>query len=244
MHVPAVSKRLVALALAAILSLSCCCASCAFHFSSGWQRATLTPRATFSLQASPQDEVEKLKEQAEKLRNDIDSFEEKKRLAEDKERRKLEAELAEKEALRDRYSAVVPILKPDGNTEEERVDFPPFRKEGSYITVCEAALPLGTILGESEEFVRAISVDEVASGSNGEAAGIRVGDLIRGFTACQMQMEQPAWQLMAGGIGRPKLFRLMYSPDGRPFEEVMDAVASNRMDPAGRPVLIVLERKL
>ena len=32
------------------------------------------------------------------------------------------------------------------------------------------------------------------------------------------------------------------STDGRPFEEVMEAVSSNRMDPEGRPVWLVLER--
>ena len=33
-------------------------------------------------------------------------------------------------------------------------------------------------------------------------------------------METPTWQLMAGGIGRPKPTRFIYSPDRRPFEEV------------------------
>jgi len=34
----------------------------------------------------------------------------------------------------------------------------------------------------------------------------------------------------------------MFATDGRPFEEVMDAVSSNRMDPEGRAVWLVLER--
>ena len=33
-----------------------------------------------------------------------------------------------------------------------------------------------------------------------------------------MEMEQPTWQIIAGGIGRPKTVRFMYSVDGRPFE--------------------------
>ena len=37
--------------------------------------------------------------------------------------------------------------------------------------------------------------------------------------------------------------RFMYSVDNRPFEEVMEAIGSNRMDPEARPVLIVVERK-
>jgi hypothetical protein len=35
----------------------------------------------------------------------------------------------------------------------------------------------------------------------------------------------------------------MSQADGRPFEEVMEAVASNRQDPEERPVLFVIERK-
>jgi hypothetical protein len=58
-----------------------------------------------------------------------------------------------------------------------------------------------------------------------------------------MEMEQPTWQLIAGGIGRPKTVRFMYSVDNRPFGEVMDAIGSNRMDPERRPVLIVVERR-
>ena len=45
-----------------------------------------------------------------------------------------------------------------------------------------------------------------------------------------------------GGIGQPKTKRFMFATDGRPFEEVMDAVSSNRMDPEGRAVWLVLER--
>ena len=53
-------------------------------------------------------------------------------------------------------------------------------------------------------------------------------------------MEMPTWQLLAGGIGVPKVKRFMFSADGQPFEQVMEAVGSNRQDP--RPVLFVIER--
>jgi len=57
-----------------------------------------------------------------------------------------------------------------------------------------------------------------------------------------VSMEMPTWQVMAGGIGRPKTSRMMFSTDGKPFEEVMEALVSNKMDPKGRPVWLVLER--
>jgi hypothetical protein len=113
----------------------------------------------------------------------------------------------------------------------------------SRIEVCTALLPLGIILGESEEFPGAVCVDEVMGESNGEIAGVKEGDLLRACTACQVTMETPTWQLMVGGIGVPKTKRFMFSVDGRPFEEVMNAVASNRMDPDERPVVLVLERR-
>ena len=150
---------------------------------------------------------------------------------------------AQRQEIRERYSAIVPILKPDGSTKEERCDFSPRWKDGSRILVCEATLPIGMILGESEEFGATTTVDAVAEGSNAKAAGVRVGDLIRAFTACKVEMEMPTWQILAGGIGVPKTKRFMYSADGRPFEEVMEAIASNRQDPEQRPVLFVIERK-
>ena len=86
-------------------------------------------------------------------------------------------------------------------------------------------------------------VDEVTPDSNGEKAGLQKGDLVRAVTACQMTMETPTWQLIAGGIGIPKTTRFMYSVDHRPFDEVLSAVASNRQDPQQRPMVIVVERK-
>ena len=50
--------------------------------------------------------------------------------------------------------------------------------------------------------------------------------------------------MLVGGIGQPKTVRFMYSADGRrsSFEEVMEALKSNRMDPGGRDVVLVVER--
>lgn len=71
---------------------------------------------------------------------------------------------------------------------------------------------------------------------------IQEGDVLRAVTACQTTMETPTWQLLAGGIGQPKTKRFMFSVDGRPLEEVLDAVESNRMDVARRDVVLVVER--
>jgi hypothetical protein len=200
-------------------------------------------RAT-ALFVAPEDDPNDLMEKAKSLRQEVESFESQRKAAEDDLRREQQAEQTAVQDRRERYSAMVPILKGDGSTQEERCDFTPrWDEETSYILVLEANLPIGVIMGESEDFAATTVVDEVAEGSNGELAGLQVGDLVRAFTACRIEMEMPTWQLLAGGIGRPKTKRFMYQADGRPFEEVMEAVASNRQDPEERPVLLVIERK-
>jgi hypothetical protein len=202
-----------------------------------------TPRAPRkALFSSNDDSPELLKQKAAQLREEIASFEQEKMTAAERERKMKAQAQAEAMAQRERYSAVVPILKPDGQNVLERCDFRPLWNESSFITVIEAMLPLGILLGESEDIPGAVVVDEVAPRSNG--AGLQVGDLVRACTACRMEMVQPTWQLMVGGIGQPKTVRFMYSVDPqKPFEEVLEAIASNRMDPEQRPVLLVVERK-
>lgn len=195
--------------------------------------------------SSAEEEARRLRQQAEKIRNEVASFDQAKQAIVDAEEQKRERKLIEKKNKRLRYSAEVPILKGNGQEVLERVDFSPRLAVGeSYILTVEAELPLGMILGlDEEEIYGATRVDEVAEGSNAKAAGVQVGDIVRAMTACQTTMETPTWQLMVGGIGQPKTKRFMYSADSRPFEEVMDAVSSNRMDPLERPVVLVLERK-
>lgn len=210
---------------------------------SAWLNSPFRPPKKLSA-TSKNPAPESWKEEAERLRQEVAEFEQRRAATKQEIQNQQQKEAAEKQQLRERYSATVPILKPDGRVEEERVDFPPYYKDGSsFVTVCEASLPLGLILGESEDFVGAVTVDEIADDSNAARAGLQIGDLVRAFTACRMEMEQPTWQLIAGGIGRPKMFRFMYSSDNKVFEEVMDAIGSNRMDPEGRPVLLVLEKR-
>lgn len=194
---------------------------------------------------------DRLLEKAEKLRQEVNSLEKEKE-KEKKETQRIQNETkAQQEKEYMRYSTEVPILKGDGSEVMERVQFMPRlkaeggllggKKESKIITV-QAELPLGLILGESEELPGLITVDEIVEGSNGENAGVKVGDLLRACTACQVTMDMPTWQLMAGGIGRPKTSRMMFSTDGKPFEEVMEALVSNQMDPTKRPTWLVLER--
>ncbi|KAI2489441.1 hypothetical protein MHU86_25153 [Fragilaria crotonensis] len=201
-------------------------------------------RARVSLESSPEDVARELREQAEQLRQQVASFEREKQQAAKAERQEREKIFKRSRVVRNRYSAEVPIRKSDGTTVVERVDFPPRWPQGtSQILTCDASLPLGIILGESEDFSGLTVVDEVGEGSNGALAGVQVGDIVRACTACQAIMKAPTWQILAGGIGMPETCRFMYNIDGRPFEEVMQAIGSNRMDPEQRPVVLVLERK-
>ena len=207
-------------------------------------RSSFASRQRIAFNASPEELAQELREQAEQLREEVASFQREKELVAEVERKNQEQIRQEKESIRNRYSARVPILKGDGSTVVEQVDFPPrWPSESSYILTCEASLPLGIILGESETMSGLIVVDEVGDGSNGALAGVQVGDIVRACTACRAMMKAPTWQILAGGIGMPETCRFMYSVDGRPFEEVMEAIGSNRMDPTQRPLLLVLERK-
>ena len=190
-----------------------------------------------------ESEAQQLRDEAHRLRQEVAAFELQKRSVDDRnEMLEMEAR-QEMEQIRSRYSAKVPIFKEDGSTVVERVDFLPKHQNGeSRIVVVESCLPISILLGESEHFPGAVSVDEVVVSGNGELAGIREGDLLRACTACQTIMDAPTWQILAGGIGIPKTKRYMFSVDGRPFEEVMGALSSNRMDPNQRPALLVLEK--
>ncbi len=201
------------------------------------------------------DAAKALQEQAAALRREVEAFEASKQEESDKIEFEAKEQQQAKDELRLRYSAEVPILKGDGSVVMERCDFPPrmtkMPQDGdeaaplSRIVAIQAPLPLGILLGQDEELPvaqRPTTIDEVAPGSNGEQAGVRVGDCLRACTACQVTMEQPTWQLIAGGIGRPKTTRMMFSTDNKPFEEVMDAIASNAMDPESRDVWLVVER--
>jgi len=216
---------------------------------------TPTRQTDVSLAASTDDsssDANTLREKADRLRREVTEFEDSKREKERSDQKARDEILEKKQDERLRYSVVIPILKGDGSTEMERVDFKPRLTEAgdgtsspsSVVLAVEAPLPLGIILGEDETLPGAVRVDEVVGDGNGAAAGVRVGDLLRACTACQVTMEMPTWQIMAGGIGRPKTSRMMFSTDGRPFEEVMEAVGSNRIDPEERPAWLVLERNV
>jgi hypothetical protein len=216
---------------------------CLAPVATGWIPKKSVPLAAArSLEAAAAD-PEELQNKARRLREEIDALEQEKRKTKEAE---IQAQFQEKQAIqraKDFYSAVLPILKPDGSTVDEKVEFTPVSKQqDTEIVVLEGALPLGMILEEGE-LAGTTVVAEVADGSNAGLAGIQVGDILRAASALEMQMEAPTWQLLAGGIGVPKTKRMMYVVDRRPFEEVMEALGSNRMDPQGRPVILVVERK-
>mmetsp|Transcript_11821 Transcript_11821/g.15449 ORF Transcript_11821/g.15449 Transcript_11821/m.15449 type:complete len:271 (-) Transcript_11821:896-1708(-) len=228
-------------------------------------------RNTFSLytldKASSDGEVDiarRLKERAAKLREEISDFE-KNKADELKTQKNLDRKHQErKERIKQQYSVNIPILKQDGKVVEENVFFSPrvFGEEGlkenkveaddnqfaSIILRVDLPLPLGIVIGEEFDKTSGsalVTVDEIDSEVNEMAVNLlQAGDIIRGCSATQTQMSTPTWQLVAGGIGQPKTVRFMYSCDDRPFEEVMEAIKSNRMDPQGRPCVLVIERKI
>ncbi len=203
----------------------------------------------YTMNASNDDKSEILRRTAEQLRREIAEFQQQKEFAKQREELAQQQLLQKQEEERLQYSAVLPIAKPDGSEVIERVFFRPWwSKEAEFpssmIITCEvASLPLGVLLGEHIQLVGAIAVDEILQDDGfGARAGLQVGDLVRACSACRVEMERPTWQLLAGGIGRPKTRRFMYDVDRRPLEEVLEAIRSNRLDPEQRRIILVLER--
>jgi hypothetical protein len=200
------------------------------------------------------NDAQYFKDQAERLREEIAALERAKQTALELEAQQQRADNRAAAELRDRYSVVVPILKPDGATVWESCRFTPIHPLGtSTIVTVESPLPLGILIGEAVTEVEEpsknrsyIVIDEVSPDSFGAQSGLQVGDILHACTACQVEMELPTWQLLLGGIGRPKTVRYMHSVStsmaGRRLETTMEAIASNRMDPEQRPILLVMER--
>ena len=104
-------------------------------------------------------------------------------------------------------------------------------------------LPLGLLL--EEEAPNVVRVIELLDGGSASAGGVRVGDALRGMTAVTMGMSYPTWQLMLGGVGTPKLQKMLIPVDAKlPFEQVMAALGSNAREAQGNgQVILLLERR-
>lgn len=83
------------------------------------------------LLAATEDEAERMKKEAERIRAEIASFERQKAEAVQKEIQEQEQIKLAQQKKRLQYSAQVPILKGDGGTVVERVDFAPRVKDGT-----------------------------------------------------------------------------------------------------------------
>jgi len=199
-------------------------------------------------------------EQAKKLRAEADELVSVKRESEIAFFREEQTKADKVAAYRSNFSATLPILKDTGKVVEESVYFAPRisqpnseegddfdgMKFSSEIIRVDVPLPLGIVLGQ-EAGETTVSIDEIDSSANAvSSAKLRVGDILRCCSATTTQMSTPTWQLLVGGIGQPKTVRFMYSCDGERsnFEEVLEAISSNRMDVEGRDVVLVLERKI
>ena len=189
-------------------------------------------------------------EAARRLRIDAAMLEDDKSSKAAAARGESEAQAAQEEAYRTKWSVNLPILKQDGRTVDEDVAFKPLLCDDSFLVRVEVPLPMGVILGESVVEVTGgknmtvTTVDEVNNESPA-ATLLEPGDILRATTATQVQMTTPTWQLLVGGIGQPKTVRFMYSCDGSrsSFDEVMSAVKSNANDPEGRAAILVVERQ-
>ncbi|KAJ1452678.1 hypothetical protein M885DRAFT_568315 [Pelagophyceae sp. CCMP2097] len=202
----------------------------------------LSPRARPSRVIAWAADAETLLEEATRLRREIAEG---------------EAELASASAARAPAAAAapgrprvlsitLPMSKPDWSVDDVACEFAPRLEGASELVRFDVPMPCGLVLEDADGEV---VVAETLDGSNARAAGLRPGDVLRATSAVRQQMVMPTWQLLGGGIGRPRPFRFIFGtdlagPPPRAFEDVLAAVASNRDDEQRRPALLVVERPL
>ena len=117
--------------------------------------------------------------------------------------------------------------------------------EGSSLLCVRLDMPLGMLLEEETEgdLRGSMVVAELLEDGSAKAGGVAVGDVLRATTAMTMQMSYPTWQLMMGGVGQPRLQKVLLPTDKEPFEAVMGGIASNARERQGNGQLVlVLER--
>ena len=123
---------------------------------------------------------------------------------------------------------------------------------GSRLLSVRLDMPLGMLLeedattmpgAEGTSSMPLLVVAELLEDGSARKGGVQVGDLIRATTAVTMAMSYPTWNLIAGGIGRPKLQKILFSTQNEPFEKVMAALGSNAREQQGNgQVVLMLER--
>ncbi|KAF8057257.1 hypothetical protein HT031_006065 [Scenedesmus sp. PABB004] len=122
----------------------------------------------------------------------------------------------------------------------EQVAVPLSHADARLVTL-SLRFPLGLVLERSAD--GGAVVGELTPGGAADAAGVRLGDALRATTAMAMQMTYPAVNLLLGGVGRPRLVKMLLPAAAVPFPKLLDAVRSNTADAGGDgTVALVLER--
>ena len=106
----------------------------------GLRKQSLQQLHASSTSDGVEDEAQKLRELASQLRGEVEAFQQEKDDVAAAEQKARDEVMAAKQETRMKYSTEVPILKGDGQTVMERVDFPPRIKDGkSFIMAVQAA---------------------------------------------------------------------------------------------------------
>jgi len=140
----------------------------------------------------------------------------------------------------------VRLVDVDGSTGPLEASFEPVLEQSQLLSV-RLDLPLGMLLEEDEtredNANPKIVVAELLEGGSARVGGLEVGDLLRATTAMSMAMSYPTWNLLLGGIGRPKFQKVLLETAGEPFEKIMQALGSNSVNAGGNgQVILFVER--
>ena len=124
---------------------------------------------------------------------------------------------------------------------------PSWRDDTSGVSSVVVACPYGMVLEESATLPGKMEVVELVEGSNAAAAGVAVGDVLRGTTAMAMNIQEASEEDFGFSIGLTEgsRQRAFLPTDRKRFDLVMAALKSNALDNGGPgEACLVFERKV
>lgn len=124
---------------------------------------------------------------------------------------------------------------------------PSVKDDTTAVAAVVVKAPFGMVIEESATYPGKVEVIEVVEGGNCAAAGVKVGDILRGTTAMAVNIAQSAEEDFGFSIGVSEgtRQRAFFPTDRKKFDLIMAALQSNALTNSGPgEAALVFERKV
>mmetsp|Transcript_2716 Transcript_2716/g.8539 ORF Transcript_2716/g.8539 Transcript_2716/m.8539 type:complete len:229 (-) Transcript_2716:799-1485(-) len=124
---------------------------------------------------------------------------------------------------------------------------PTLKDDTTAVSSVVVAAPFGMVIEESEAYPGRVQVLELVEGGNAAAAGVQVGDILRGTTAMALNVQRASEEDAAFSVGlsEGKKQCAFLNVDRQPFENIMSALQSNALANGGPgEACLVFERRV